>query len=86
MAACVEKLRFDKLDDVPPIILESRTTIWAIEPGSVQDAHQILDHWSLERIMVLKYPGDWRNCWIQLEAPQNGSFCINFAPYNTLYI
>jgi hypothetical protein len=38
-------LLFDQLEDAPPIRLVSRTTIWTIDPGSVQDAHQILDRW-----------------------------------------
>jgi hypothetical protein len=38
-------LMFDQLQVVPPIRLRSRSVIWTIDPGPLQDGYRIVDRW-----------------------------------------
>jgi hypothetical protein len=78
-------LLFDQLEDVPPIRLVSRTTIWTIDPGSVQDAHQTLDRWRESWSSNIPVNGEINDdpTAALLDStwnPENGSFWIDFAP------
>jgi hypothetical protein len=38
-------LLFDQLQVVPPIRLRSKSVLWKINPGPLQDGYRIVDRW-----------------------------------------
>jgi hypothetical protein len=54
----VRSLLFDQPQVVPPIRLRSRSVIWTIDPGPLQDGYRIVDHWRESWLSNVPVNGD----------------------------
>jgi hypothetical protein len=51
-------LLFDQLQVVPPIRLRSRSIIWTIDPGPLQNGYRIVDRWRESKLSNVPVNGD----------------------------